>query len=102
MKYRIAIWASAGFFVAGGWAVYALASTPPALVFGDPLMTFVQLTCPIAVLGRSYAISLYWVLVVNAASYAVAGLIVENLRPRRHHASKQKRPRILGNSSVTI
>jgi hypothetical protein len=86
MKYRIVLWASAGFFVACGWALYALASTPPALVFGDPLMTLVQLTCPIAILGRSYPISLYWVLVANAATYALAGAIAETLRQRLHPA----------------
>ncbi len=48
MKYRIAVWATAGFLVAVGWAVYAFASTPPALTFNDPIMTLVRITCPIA------------------------------------------------------
>jgi len=84
MKRRIAIWAVVGFLAAGGWAVYAWASTPPALSLGDPLVTLVRLTCPIAILGRSYPISLYWALMANAATYALAGLMVESLR--RHHA----------------
>ena len=86
MKYRIAIWAGVGLLVAGGWALYALASSPPALSLGDPLLPLVRLTCPIAVLGRSYPISLYSVLLANAATYALAGLIVEGLRQRLHPA----------------
>lgn len=89
MKSRIAMWAGAGFFVAGGWAIYALASTPPALSYGDPLLPLVRLTCPIAILGRFYAISLAWVLLANSATYATAGLLVEALRLRlRLHSAK--------------
>jgi hypothetical protein len=86
MKSKIAMWAGAGFLVAGGWALYALASTPPALSSGDPLLPLVRLTCPIAILGGSYAIGLSWVLLANAATYAMAGLIVEALRLRLHPA----------------
>jgi hypothetical protein len=86
MKYRIAMWAGAGFLVAGGWALYAFASTPPALTFTDPLMTLVRITCPIALLGRSFPIRLEWVLLANAATYALLGLIVEPLRQRLAHA----------------
>ena len=85
MKNRIALWASAGFLVAGSWALYALATVPPALGIG-PLVTFVRLTCPIAILGSSYPISLYWALLANAATYALAGLILETLRHRLHPA----------------
>jgi|HubBroStandDraft_1064217.scaffolds.fasta_scaffold864812_1 hypothetical protein len=88
MKRRIALWASAGFLVAGGWALYALASRPPALGLGDPLLILVRLTCPIAILGSSYPISLYWVLLANAATYGLAGLIVETLRRQLHHATQ--------------
>jgi hypothetical protein len=31
MKHRIGMWAIAGFLVAACWALYALATTPPAL-----------------------------------------------------------------------
>jgi hypothetical protein len=88
MKRRVALWASAGFLVAGGWALYALASRPPALGLGDPLLILVRLTCPIAILGSSYPISLYWVLLANAATYGLAGLIVETLRRQLHHATQ--------------
>lgn len=86
MKFRIGMWASAGFLVAAGWAIYAFVSTPPALTFGDPLMTLVRVTCPIAMLGRSYPIRLEWVLLANTATYALVGLLVEPLRQRLAHA----------------
>jgi hypothetical protein len=82
MKSRIAMWTVAGFLIASGWAMYTLASTPPALSSGDPLLPLVRFTCPIAILGASHAISLTWVLVANAATYALAGLLVEALRLR--------------------
>jgi hypothetical protein len=85
MKYRIAMWASAGFLVAGFWALYALATTPPSFIFVSPLMALVRLTCPIAFLS-SYPIRFYWVLLANAATYALAGLIVETLRQQLSHA----------------
>ena len=86
MKYRIAMWAGAGFLVAGGWALYALATTPPAFTSADPLLALVRLTCPIAILGKFYPISIYAVLLANAATYGLAGVIVENLRLRLHPA----------------
>ena len=85
MKNRIAIWGLAGFLVAGFWALYALASTPPALGPSDPMSTLLLFTCPIGLL-RSYPLSVYFVLVANAATYALLGLVVETLRRRLHHA----------------
>jgi hypothetical protein len=85
MKYRISLWAIAGFLVAAFWALYALASTPPALGPSDPMIALVHLTCPIALI-RSYPLSLYLVLVANAATYALVGLVVETMRRRLHHA----------------
>jgi hypothetical protein len=85
MKYRIGLWAIAGFLIAGCWALYALATTPPALTSADPIMALVRLTCPIAVFS-SYPLRLYWVLLANAATYALVGLTVETLRQRLHHA----------------
>ncbi len=85
MKLRVAIWASVGFLVAGCWALYAIASTPPALTSADPLLPLVQITCPIALI-RSYPMSVYLVLLANAATYGLLGFIVEMLRQRLHHA----------------
>jgi hypothetical protein len=85
MKYRIGIWASAGFLVAGCWALYALVTTPPAMTSADPIMTLVRLICPIALLSF-YPLSIYLVLLANAATYALLGLIVESVRRRLNHA----------------
>jgi hypothetical protein len=85
MKCRIAMWATAGFLIAVGWAIYAFASTPPALIFNDPIMTLVRISCPIALIS-SFPIRMEWTFLANAATYAFVGLIVENLRQRLTHA----------------
>jgi hypothetical protein len=88
MKYRIAMWASAGFLVACCWTLYALAATPPAMTSADPIVTLVELTCPV-VFGSihfHFALGLYWSLLANAATYGVIGLIVESLRRQLHYA----------------
>ena len=82
MKYRIGMWAIAGLLVAGCWALYALATTPPALA---SMMTLTRLTCPIT-LFSSYPIRVYWVLLANSATYALVGLFVETLRRRLNQA----------------
>ncbi len=88
MKYRIGMWAAVGFLVAGGWALYAFATTPPAMTSADPIMTLVELTCPVvlASMRLHFGVSLYWSLVANAATYALIGLMVETLRRRLTHA----------------
>jgi hypothetical protein len=83
MTNRIGIWASAGVIVAAGWALYAFVARP--MTFADPVMILVQLTCPIAIL-RAYPLRLEWVLLANAATYALVGLLVETLRHQVHHA----------------
>jgi hypothetical protein len=85
MKYRIAMWATAGFLVAGYWAVYAFA-TMPLMPFNQPeIMLLVRVTCPIALLSV-YPLSLYWVLLANAVTYGLIGLVVETLRSRPNQA----------------
>ena len=85
MKHRIAVWAGAGLLVAGCWAIYGMVSNPPALTSADPILRLVRLTCPISNLGF-YPLKLYWVLLANAATYALLGLIVETLRQRLRRA----------------
>jgi hypothetical protein len=86
MKYRIAIWAAAGFLVAGGWAVYfSMASkerSTESIVF-----TLLRLTCPIAIVGSHYPVSLYWALAANVATYALVGLVVETVRRQLKHSN---------------
>jgi tellurite resistance protein TehA-like permease len=77
MKYRIAIWAAAGFLVASGWAVYYLVRNKDLPI--EPMVsTLVRLTCPIAIVGA---------LAANVATYALVGLVVEILRRQLNHSS---------------
>jgi hypothetical protein len=85
MKHRIAIWAAAGFLVAGGWAVYFLVRSKDHLI--EPIVsTLIRLTCPIAIVGSHYPVSLYSTLVANVATYALIGLAVEILRRQLNHS----------------
>ena len=84
MKYRIAIWAAAGFLIAGGWAVYFFLANKDLPI--EPLVsTLVRLTCPIAIVGAHYPVSIYSALLANVATYALVGLVVETLRRRLNH-----------------
>ncbi|HKU23421.1 MAG TPA: hypothetical protein VJQ50_20585 [Terriglobales bacterium] len=88
MKFRIFLWAMAGFLVAAGWAFYA-AATFPDLIQAKPLVwNLALLTQPLAFASMRFHFpaSIYWVLITNAASYALLGLIVESLRRQLLHA----------------
>jgi hypothetical protein len=86
MRYRIAMWATAGLLVAVGWAVYAFATTAPAMTSTNPIMALVELTCPIVFVGMhfNFGVSLFWSLVANVATYTLLGAIVESARFRLH------------------
>lgn len=86
MKRRMGLWAFMGSLVAGSWAIYALAVKPPHLTSADPILYLVRATCPIAIFS-AYPIKLYWVLLANAATYALAAWIVETLRERLRQMS---------------
>jgi hypothetical protein len=79
MKYRIAIWAAAGFLVASGWAVYFFLRNKE-LPIDSLVSNVVRLTCPIAIVGSYYPVSLGSALAANVATYAFVGLLVETLR----------------------
>ena len=86
MKYRIARWATVGFLVAGGWGVYFLVASKDHPI--EPIVpTLVRLTYPIAIVGSHHSVSLYSALVANAATYALAGLVVETLRRQFNHSN---------------
>ena len=89
MKIRILMWASAGLLVVGCWNLYALATFPLPMNSEPIVWTLVRLTCPILFPGFHFhfPISIYWVLLANAATYALVGLIVEALRQRLRRAS---------------
>jgi len=86
MKYRIAMWAAAGFIIAALWALFAIATFSSAVERMREVSALISLTCPIAIAGRHYPISLVQALAANTATYALAGFIVETLRRQLHHA----------------
>lgn len=76
MKYRIAIWAAAGFLIASGWALYFFLANKDLPI--EPLVsTLVRVTCPIAIVGAHYPVTIYSALAANVATYALVGLVVE-------------------------
>ena len=81
MKYRIALWAMAGFIVAACWAIYAI----PVMTWDDRLMLLAEITCPITVF-RAYPLHLSLVLAANATTYAMVGFLVETVRRTLRHA----------------
>ena len=85
MRFRIALWAGTGLLVAFFWAVFAWATFPATYERMRGLWTFITLTCPVAAFGIHHRVSLYESLLANAATYAVAGLVVEALRRQLPH-----------------
>ena len=80
MKSRIAIWAVTGALVVVFWTLYMFAIFPAPLGMARTLM---ELTCPVA-LARHYGPQgVYSVLLVNAVTYALVGMVVETIR-RQH------------------
>jgi len=67
-------------------ALFAFATFPSTNDRLRDLWVLVSLTCPVAIAGRHYPISLYAALATNAVTYALIGLIVETLRHPLHHA----------------
>lgn len=85
MRLRIAIWASVGALVVVCLRLYLQAIFPASLAANRPVLDLVYLICPIALLGH-YALNFYSVLLINAATYALVGWIVETIR--RHRVRK--------------
>lgn len=89
MNRRIAIWAIASFLVAGFWALYAASAFPSPMISAPPILwTLIDVTCPIVFAGFHFrfGVQLYWVLLANAATYALLGLAVKSLRQQFSHA----------------
>jgi hypothetical protein len=88
MKQRIAMWATVGFLVSGVWA--ALTFLIPPMTFARPalrdLAVFIQ---PIALVSFHFHVPMHFleVMIANAATYGLIGLMVETLRRQLHHAS---------------
>jgi hypothetical protein len=89
MQYRIACWAVVGLPVVVGWNAYILATFPEQITAQPLLWVLVKLTCPIAFASFyfHFGVGIYWVLLANAATYALLGLMLETLRKRLRHAA---------------
>lgn len=83
---RIAVWASAGFFVSLGWGLY-FASATKGIAIGPAVYALARLTQPAAAiilsLRPNFPLGLAWVIAGNAAAYALLGIIVETVRKHR-------------------
>lgn len=87
MKRRIAIWASAGFLVAGCWVLYTFVSSPEQLIMSlrEPLVEAIGYTSlPVVFALRRFPLHFWWVPPINAATYAAFGLALELLRRKLH------------------
>src|SRR5215472_18550450 len=87
MKRRISLWATVGFLIASCWVLYTFIAPPDFLLVSmrDPVVQAAAImSCPIAYAGRYFPLHFWWVPPINAATYALAGLIVEMLRRKLH------------------
>jgi uncharacterized membrane protein YvlD (DUF360 family) len=79
MKSRIAIWATLGALVVIAWRVYISATLSNPLGRPGVGRALAYLTCPISI-ARQHVQGFYFVLVVNAITYALAAGVVETTR----------------------
>jgi hypothetical protein len=84
MKLRIPIWFTVGALVVIAWRVYISMTLSNPLGGGGVGRALVFLTCPIAIASRHHAQGFYFVLLVNAATYALAGVVLETTRRYYH------------------
>ena len=80
MKIRIAIWATLGALVVVAWTIYISATFSHPLGNGSVGRNLIHLTVPISLAGEHHPQSFYFVLLANAATYALAGIAVEMMR----------------------
>jgi hypothetical protein len=87
MKLRIAIWATVGAIVVVVWRIYISATLSNPLGTGGLGRALVYLTCPIAIARQQHPQGFYFVLIANAVTYALAGVVVEAMRRYYHVGS---------------
>jgi hypothetical protein len=90
MRFRIAMWAGLGALVAIGWAVYSFSANPsPIPPTKSIVWTFALLTQPIAFASVHYrfGVSVNWVILANALTYGLIGLLAETMRRKLRHAA---------------
>jgi hypothetical protein len=86
MKQRIAMWSVVGFLVSGCWVIIALMN-PIALAkpAARTLAVFIQ---PIALVSFRFHVPMHFleVMIANAATYGLIGLMMETLRRQLRYA----------------
>lgn len=82
MQRAVMVWAGAGALVVVLWNLLISAVAPSA---SGAMWMLVDITCPIA-LARHHALSFPVVLLANAATYALAGLLVAWGQQRFHRS----------------
>ncbi|MBZ5578324.1 MAG: hypothetical protein LAP40_17305 [Acidobacteriia bacterium] len=85
---RLVLWASAGFLVSVGWGLY-FASASKSVAIGPMINALARFTQPAVAaflfLKPAFPLGLLWVIVANAATYALLGVTAETIR--HHHRS---------------
>jgi hypothetical protein len=95
MKGRIAVWATLGALVVVVWGIYISTTLSNPLGRDGLGRALIYITCPIAMAGRHHPQTFYLVLIANAATYALAGLVVETMRRSYRIRSNAYRPATL-------
>jgi len=80
MKIRITIWATLGALVVVVWRIYISATLSNPLGTDGVGRALIFLTCPIAMVSRHHPQGFYFVLITNAATYALASVVMETTR----------------------
>ena len=79
MTRRIALWCFVGFIVACGWVALTMSLEPATLLrleHGRYFWLVAEITAPVALLGH-YPLKYYWVVLLNALTYALVGCAFE-------------------------
>jgi hypothetical protein len=83
--FRIIMWASAGLLISAGWGFYFAASNK-SIPIGPIVGARARLTEPVAALVAylypNYSLGLRVVVIANAATYAIVGILVDTIRRR--------------------
>jgi hypothetical protein len=79
MKRQITVWAILGALVVVAWRVYISSTLSNPLGAAGVGRALAYLTCPIA-MASQHPQGFYFVLLANAATYALAGIVVETAR----------------------
>jgi len=83
MKKRIAIWAGVGFAISCCFVLFTFLMPPDRLFLSlrnPAIEAFTLVSFPVGFAFRQVPLHFWWVPLINAATYAVIGLMIEMLR----------------------